>query len=106
MTAERTLTKADGRVLEHPEPSALFMAHGESSLDFRLRAWTAYFDLWMLIKSDLTVATNRALAQAGIEIPFPQRDLHVRSVAADAAGTAAEAEPPAGQPQGPRRVVP
>ena len=32
------------------------------------------------VRSDLTVAVNRALADADIEIPFPQRDLHLRSV--------------------------
>jgi small-conductance mechanosensitive channel len=35
------------------------------------------------IRSDLTVGVNRALAEAGIEIPFPQRDLHLRSVAGE-----------------------
>ncbi len=35
---------------------------------------------WIQIRSSLNVAVNRALADAGIEIPFPQRDLHLRSV--------------------------
>jgi small-conductance mechanosensitive channel len=37
------------------------------------------------VSSDLLVGVNNALAEAGIEIPFPQRDLHLRSVDADAA---------------------
>lgn len=74
------VAKANEQILEQPEPSALFLAFGDSSLNFRLRAWTAQFDSWTLVRSDLTVAVNRALAEAGIEIPFPQRDLHVRSV--------------------------
>ena len=74
------VAKANDQILERPEPSALFLQFGDSSLDFRLRAWTAHFDTWTRIRSDLTVAVNRALAEAGIEIPFPQRDLHLRSV--------------------------
>jgi small-conductance mechanosensitive channel len=66
-------------VLEKPEPSALFRAHGESSLDFELRVWTDKFDEGLRIESELTRGVNRALVEAGIEIPFPQRDLHLRS---------------------------
>ena len=72
-------------ILAAPEPEALFVNHGASSLDFQLRAWTGNSGMWPNIKSDLTVAINRALASAGIEIPFPQRDLHLRSVDAGAA---------------------
>jgi small-conductance mechanosensitive channel len=76
-------------VLSDPEPSALFLGFGDSSLDFELRAWTPAFDDWFRVRSELSVAINRALADAGIEIPFPQRDLHLRSVdqeAGDALG--------------------
>jgi small-conductance mechanosensitive channel len=66
-------------VLAEPAPSALFQAHGNSSLDFELRAWTASPE-WIVVKSDLTVAINRALHEAGIKIPFPQHDLHLRSM--------------------------
>ncbi len=68
-------------LLSHPAPSALFQGFGESSLDFELRGWTGNAGEWMRIRSDLAVAINAALAEAGIEIPFPQRDLHVRSIA-------------------------
>jgi small-conductance mechanosensitive channel len=71
---------ADDRILEQPEPDALFMGFGDSSLDFQMRCWTGHYAQWMQIRSDLNVAVNRALAEAGIEIPFPQRDLHLRSV--------------------------
>ncbi len=75
---------AEDRILERPAPSALFVQFGDSSLDFRLRAWTARSHEWMRIRSDLNVAINRALGEAEIEIPFPQRDLHLRSVDAQA----------------------
>jgi len=70
-------------VMSDPEPAALFRGFGDSSLDFQLRAWTR--GDFVQVSSDLLVAVNCALADAGIEIPFPQRDLHLRSVDADAA---------------------
>jgi small-conductance mechanosensitive channel len=68
------------KVLTDPEPLALFMGFGDSSLDFRLRAWVSDFNLGMQVRSDLAVAIQRALKEAEIEVPFPQRDLHLRSV--------------------------
>jgi len=70
-------------VLSDPEPAALFLGFGDSSLDFQLRAWTRTD--YVRVSSDLLVAMNNALVDAGIEIPFPQRDLHLRSVDIDAA---------------------
>jgi small-conductance mechanosensitive channel len=65
-------------VLKDPEPFALFLGFGDSSLDFSLRCWTK--GSAPDVQSDVGVAVNRALVEAGIEIPFPQQDLHVRSV--------------------------
>ena len=65
-------------VLEDPAPQAQLLRFGESSLDFRLRCWVRIED-WVSVASDLHVAINRELKTAGITIPFPQRDLHVRS---------------------------
>jgi small-conductance mechanosensitive channel len=59
---------------------AIFNGFGESSLDFTLRFWTDRFDRWWLVASEVAVAVNDALNEAGIEIPFPRRDLHVRSI--------------------------
>lgn len=72
--------EANEDVLSDPEPRALFRGFGDSSLDFELRAWTGAFDEFARVQSDLNVAINQRIAAAGIEIPFPQRDLHVRSV--------------------------
>ena len=71
-------------VLATPEPVALFQGFGDSALDFALRFWTANFDQWMAVRSDVRVGVYEALRAAGIQIPFPQRDLHVRT-APDAA---------------------
>ena len=67
-------------VLHSPEPQVLFRRFGDSSLDFELRAWVADVDTRLQVASDLHQDIDRRFRQAGIEIPFPQRDLHVRSV--------------------------
>lgn len=71
---------ANPDIMNEPAPRALFVGFGESSLDFELRAWTDNSENWVPIRSDLVTAVNAALTEAKIEIPFPQRDLHVRSV--------------------------
>ena len=50
----------------------------DSALNFEIRAFTE--GDWIEVMSHLAVATNRALAQSGITIPFPQRDLHLRNI--------------------------
>jgi small-conductance mechanosensitive channel len=65
-------------VLKHPEPECLFLGFGDSSLNFQVRAW-AGTDNCFRVQSDLRFAIRKALTDAGIEIPFPQRDLHIRT---------------------------
>ena len=77
-------------ILENPAPTTLFLGFGESSLDFSLRAWTAQSTNYRRVQSELTLAVNAALVEAGIEIPFPQRDLHVRSADSSAGELVAE----------------
>jgi small-conductance mechanosensitive channel len=68
-------------VMKDPAPQTLFVGFGDSALDFQLRAWTTHFDSWMSIKSQLAVGVNAALRDAKISIPFPQRDLHIQTIA-------------------------
>ena len=65
-------------VLKNPGPIALFQGFGDSALNFEVRAWTARFEEWAAIHSEVAVAVNAALKTAGIEVPFPQRDLTLR----------------------------
>lgn len=67
-------------VVKSPEPQVLFKSFGDSSLDFELEVWVVDVDNRLEIESDLRQEIDRRFRQAGIEIPFPQRDLHVRSV--------------------------
>ena len=68
-------------VLEDPPPESLFVGFGDSSLDFELRVFTTNAQAWERVRSDLALATSEALEAAGIQIPFPQRDLHLKNVA-------------------------
>jgi len=73
------VAESNPEVLRYPRPSAFFLGFGESALNFELRFWAGQ-DTWFQLKSDVTISLARALRDAGIEIPFPQRDLHLRSV--------------------------
>lgn len=75
LLAEAAAT-AEG-VLETPTPYVLFKDFGDSSLDFEVRAWTADFDHFSRIRSRICVAISRKLREEGVEIPFPQRDVHL-----------------------------
>jgi small-conductance mechanosensitive channel len=79
----RDVGGAHQTVLDAPSPEALFLGFGESALNFQLRVWIPRFEESYQIRSELGVAINSALRDAGISIPFPQRDLHVRSVESD-----------------------
>jgi small-conductance mechanosensitive channel len=63
-----------------PAPLVLFNGMGESSLDFRLLFWTANFEEWLRIRSEVVFAIHDVLNENGITIPFPQRDLHLKTV--------------------------
>jgi small-conductance mechanosensitive channel len=87
------VAKAIPDCLKSPVPYVLFQGFGDSSLDFELRFWTSNFDNWLTIKSDATFDVHDALQKAGIEIPFPQRDLHVRSVDSSVSGAITDVQP-------------
>ena len=74
-----------------PKPYVLFRSFGDSSLDFELRLFIYNIDDRLRVTSDINFAIDKAFREAGIEIPFPQRDLHVR----DWPGGTATAVPPA-----------
>ncbi|MCG6980644.1 MAG: mechanosensitive ion channel [Deltaproteobacteria bacterium] len=71
---------ASSNVLKMPAPQVLFRDFGESSLDFELRVWIANVDNMLVVESDLRHDIDRRFRDKGIEIAFPQRDLHIRSV--------------------------
>ncbi|MEM8875203.1 MAG: mechanosensitive ion channel domain-containing protein [Planctomycetota bacterium] len=66
-------------VLDEPAPSVLFIGFGDSSLDFEVRAFVSDLSKRLPTLHELHIAIDAALRSEGIEIPFPQRDLHLRS---------------------------
>lgn len=79
---ERILLEAAKRhpsVLSYPRPEAQFKEFGDSSLNFELLCWTSAVRQRFVIVSDLNKDIDRRFREEGVEIPFPQRDLHLRS---------------------------
>lgn len=74
---------ASPRVLKDPAPSALLSAFGADGLEFTLAFWISDPQNGQLgVRSDLHIRILAGLRAAGIDIPFPQRVVHVRSDAA------------------------
>ncbi len=65
-------------VMENPKPYVVFQGFGDSSLDFELRAFISNVDSSLTVRSHLRFEIFRRFKEAGIEIPFPQRDLNLR----------------------------
>jgi small-conductance mechanosensitive channel len=74
-----TIARQHHLVQEKPEPAVRFIGFGDSSIDFQLEIWLDDPMLAVSIKSDLRFMIWKAFAKRNIEIPFPQRDLHLRS---------------------------
>ncbi len=70
-------------VIPGPGPEAFFQSFGASSLDWTLRVWVK-MDESPRVLSELKRAVSEELGKEQIEVPFPQRDLHIRSVAPEA----------------------
>jgi potassium efflux system protein len=99
------VARRHGRVLKRPPPDVLFERHGESSLDFVLRAWVHVKDR-QEVASDLRFAIDHALRRLKIEVPFPQRVVHVVSAtAAERVGEGQGEEAEAAAPAGTRRLA-
>lgn len=82
--ARQTLLALVGRhegVLAEPAPLVLATALNDSSVDLEVRAWIATGD-YVRVRSELVEAIHRGLGEAGIPIPFPQRDVHLHLPAA------------------------
>lgn len=74
------VAKANSGILQSPEPDVLFDSYGDNSLNFNLRVWTSeYVNKPKVLKSQLYYAIFKRFTEEKIEIPFPQRDLHLKS---------------------------
>lgn len=72
--------QSNPHVLQDPAPSVFLKQFGESAIDFELVVWSSEMSHRpSRFRSDLNFAIEEKFREAGIEIPFPQRDLHIRS---------------------------
>jgi len=80
-------------VLKDPKADALLQEFGDSSLNFTLRVWTRQYSTTPgVLRSELNFMIWNIFKEHGIEIPFPQRDLHIRT---SSVGGQPSQEPPA-----------
>jgi potassium efflux system protein len=75
----RQVARDEKRVLEEPATAVLFLGFGDNSLNFELRVYIPHIDVMFSVRHELHRAITKTFREAGIEIAFPQRDLHIRS---------------------------
>ncbi len=72
------IAKQETGILAKPEPAVLFDSYGDSALNFNLSVWTQqYTSTPALLRSRLYYAIFDRFRTEGVEIPFPQRDIHI-----------------------------
>lgn len=84
------VAKANPLVKNIPSPEVVFLSFGESSLDFELRVLISTREVYFRVIHELNMAVDSAFREAGLEIAFPQRDLHVRGLSLEHLGQSAK----------------
>lgn len=79
LKALREVAEENDKVLKNPPPEVLLMSFGDSSWNMQLRFWLASPIGHYKVRSEINCAIVRKFRENRVEIPFPQRDLHVRS---------------------------
>lgn len=74
------IANAHKNVLKDPAPAVVFTEFGDSSLNFELRCWVADINNHWSTQDDLMYEVDRKFKENNIEIPFPQRDLYIKSL--------------------------
>lgn len=78
---EEVLTRE--RVLKIPPPRVMMQNFGDSSVDFRVLFWVDTIDIYLDMRAEIMFAIYEAFQENGIEIPFPKRDLYLKSLPED-----------------------
>lgn len=73
-----------------PAPAVLLTDYGDSALNFSVRVWTQDVGAWVVVRSELLANILAALEDAGIDIPYPQMDIHLRSTPGGGAADTAD----------------
>jgi len=66
-------------VLKNPMPMIWVSKFSDSSIDYSIKYWVPHFNFGNDVRSELLIATDEAFKDKGIEIPFPQQDIHIQS---------------------------
>lgn len=74
------IARSQPEVLKDPEPVAVFELFGDSALSFSLRLYVPRPEIRLEMTHRINTLIHDRFVEAGIEIPFPQRDLHLRSI--------------------------
>ncbi|WP_068259000.1 mechanosensitive ion channel domain-containing protein [Rubripirellula obstinata] len=75
-----TIAENSSSVMSEPPPHVLFKGFGDSTLDVELRVFIPKRELYVDVVNEINLAIADEFSQAGIEIAFPQQDLHIRSI--------------------------
>lgn len=76
----RESAEANPRIVRDPAPLPLFVRFGDNALEFELQVWVSDVKDMLLARSEIGQEIDRRFRKAGISIPFPQRDVHLRSL--------------------------
>lgn len=76
------VAKSNNKVMEDPSPRVYFLGFGDSALNFECRVYFKNFDDLLVGRHQMYVEIFEACQKNGIEIAFPQRDIHIRSIKA------------------------
>jgi small-conductance mechanosensitive channel len=79
----KKMLEENEKVDRYPAPLVLVDKFNNSSIDFRLLIWTDIAG-WVELKSEIIMRINEAFLREGIEIPYPQQDVHIKSLPARA----------------------
>lgn len=74
------IAKSHKNVLKDPAPAVVFNEFGESSLNFELRCWVEDINVHWSTQDDVMYEIDKRFKENNIEIPFPQRDLYIKSM--------------------------
>lgn len=68
------------RILKAPSPQVYMQTFNDSSVDFRVLFWVESIDIWIDVRDEVMSAIFEKFAENDIEIPFPKRDLYLKSI--------------------------
>jgi potassium efflux system protein len=67
------------KILKTPPSKVLMQTFGDSSIDFRVLFWVESIEFWIDVRAEIMTAIFKSFSENGIEIPFPKRDLYLKT---------------------------